>query len=129
MSRALQMAVSGRDFDFDRSVSYDEERKEHFHRLARKQLRLVAKALGLAPGTFDLRCNRAGIAVSGEITLHSDHIYVQVSQSAMGRNIGILIRTCQGRRDYTGGPNNFASLDLLHQPAELALRIKAVCHV
>ena len=42
----------------------------------------------------------------------------------MGSNSGILFRSCDGRRDYHGGVNNFAPLDLLHSPAELARRIK-----
>ena len=45
---------------------------------------------------------------------------MQVSQPATGYDTGILFRSCEGRRDYTGGRNNFASLDLLHRPAELA---------
>ena len=66
----------------------------------------------------------AGVAVSGEITLHSDWLYIQVSQSVMGSNCGILFRSCDGRRDYVGGVNNFAPLDLLHQPEQLVRRIK-----
>ena len=62
--------------------------------------------------------------MSGEVTLHADRLYVQVSQPATGRDTGILFRSCEGRRDYVGGPNNFASLDLLHRPAELVRRIK-----
>jgi hypothetical protein len=109
-----------RVFDFRKSVSYDDIRKREFHRLARRQLGLVAKALQLPASSFDLRSNSAGIAVSGEITLHSDQLYVQVSQPFGGFDSGILIRTCQGRKDYVGGPNNFASLDLLHEPERLA---------
>jgi hypothetical protein len=54
---------------------------------------------------------------------------VQVSQSAMGYHSGVLFRTCKGRKDYVGGPNNFASLDLLNRPDELAHWIREVCHV
>jgi hypothetical protein len=89
----------------------------------------VATALGLKADTYYLRSNQAGIAVSGEITLHGDHLYVQVSQSAMGYHSGVLFRTCKGRKDYVGGPNNFASLDLLNRPDELAHWIREVCHV
>jgi hypothetical protein len=67
------------------------------------------------------------IAVSGEVTLHADRHYVQASQSAMGFDTGILFRSCEGRRDYVGGRNNFASLDLLHHPAELAALIRRHC--
>jgi hypothetical protein len=64
------------------------------------------------------------IAVSGEATLHGDRLYVQVSQPATRADTGILFRTCEGRRDYTGGRNNFASLDLLHRPEKLAALIR-----
>jgi hypothetical protein len=52
---------------------------------------------------------------------------VQVSQPATRADTGILFRTCEGRRDYTGGRNNFASLDLLHRPQELAALIHRHC--
>jgi hypothetical protein len=123
MSRTLNV------FDFRKSVAYDAEAKRLFHSRARSQLRRIAIALGLKADAYDLRSNQAGIAVSGEITLHSDRLYVQVSQSAMGYHSGVLFRTCKGRKDYVGGPNNFASLDLLNRPDELAHWIREVCHV
>ncbi len=116
-------------FDFGKPVAYDEYAKRLFHSRARSQLRRLATVLDLSPGSYDLRSNRAGIAVSGEITLHTEHLYVQASQSAMGNANGILFRTCKGRKDYVGGPNNFASLDLLNSPEALAQRIRERCHV
>ncbi|OAF16500.1 hypothetical protein AYJ54_38050 [Bradyrhizobium centrolobii] len=115
--------------DFRRPIAYDAAAKRLFHNRARSALRHVATALGLQPGDYDLRSNQGGIAVSGEITLHSDQLYVQASQSAMGFQRGILFRTCSGRKDYVGGPNNFASLDLLNRPEELAYWIREVCRV
>jgi hypothetical protein len=123
------MPTTSKPFDFQKRVAYDDDAKEAFHRNARRQLKLLAAALGLPTGAFDLRSNKGGIAVSGEITLHADHLYVQVCQPATGWDTGVLIRTCKGRKDYYGGPNNFASLDLLNQPEDLARRIKEVCHV
>jgi hypothetical protein len=123
------MSRTSNAFDFRKSVAYDAEAKRLFHSRAKSQLRRVATALGLEPDSSDLRSNEAGIAVSGEITLHSDHLYVQVSQSAMGYHSGILFRTCKGRKDFVGGPNNFASLDLLNRPDELAHWIREVCDV
>ena len=123
------MSRTSNAFDFRKSVAYDAEAKRLFHSRARSQLRRIATALGLEPRSYDLRSNQAGIAVSGEITLHGDHLYVQVSQSAMGYHSGILLRTCKGRKDYVGGPNNFASLDLLNRPGELAHWIREVCDV
>jgi hypothetical protein len=66
------------------------------------------------------------IAVSGEITLHHDDIYIQVCQPATGADSGILIRTCEGRRDYTGGRNHFAPLRLLDDTLTMAAQVRAV---
>lgn len=116
-------------FDFRKRVAYDDDAKRLFHHHARRQLRLLADALGLAPGAYDLRSNQGGIAISGEVTLHADHLYVQACQPATGHDSGVMYRTCRGRKDYTGGPNNFASLDLLNDPGQLARSIRAACRV
>jgi hypothetical protein len=111
-------------FDSRKRVAYDPEAKRRFHTQARRRLLELAAALGFSPCAFDLRSNQGGIAVSGEVTLHADRLYVQVSQPALGADSGVLFRSCAGRRDYVGGVNNFASLDLLHEPGALALRIR-----
>ena len=111
-------------FDFRKRVAYDPEAKRLFHVHARRRLLELAATLGLSPCSFDLRSNAGGIAVSGEVTLHADHLYVQASQPAFGADSGILFRSCDGRRDYVGGVNNLASLDLLHDPEALARRIR-----
>ncbi|HEX3861103.1 MAG TPA: hypothetical protein VHY35_05370 [Stellaceae bacterium] len=110
-------------FDFRERVAYNHERKQLFHRQAKRQLRVLATALRLQRGDYDLCSNTAGIAVSGEVTLHGDHLYVQVSQPATGSDTGVLFRSCTGRRDYVGGRNHFAGLDMLHAPNELAALI------
>jgi len=111
--------------DWYARCAYDPEVKQRFHTAARARLRRLATTLRFPLGSFDLRSNLGGIAVSGEITLHHDDVYIQVCQPASGADSGILIRACQGRRDYTGGRNHLASLDLLHRRAELARCIKA----
>jgi hypothetical protein len=122
------MPKTSKAFDFRKSVAYNGAAKVLFHNRAKRQLRQLAQALGLADEAYDLRSNKAGIAVSGEITLHADDLYVQVSQPATGSDTGVLFRRCKGRKDYVGGPNNFASLDMLNDPEELARRIKEACH-
>ena len=114
-------------FDFRKRVAYDDDAKRLFHHHARRQLRLLADALGLAPGAYDLRNNEGGMAVSGEITMHADHLYVQACQPATGHDSGVMFRTCQDRKDYTGGRNNFTSLDRLNDPDQLARAIRAAC--
>src|SRR5712672_2649532 len=93
----------------------------------RRRLKQLAAALCLPPQSYDLRSNAGGIAVSGEATLHADHLYVQACQPATGQDTGILFRTCQDRKDYHGGPNNFASIELLNRPEDLARRITEAC--
>lgn len=102
------------------SVSYDQDRKAAFHRAAAVVLRQLAKALGYKRGEFDLRHCQGGIAVSGEITLHSDTLYVQLAQSCLGPNMGFMWRTCKGRKDYTGGPNQWATWEALLDLPRLA---------
>ena len=118
---------SSTGFNFRRPVAYDAAGKRAFHSRARSQLRRLAATLGLGPGCYDLRSNYGGI-VSGEAVLYTDRFYVQVCQPATGHDSGILFRTCKGRNDYVGGPNNFASLDLLNCPDELSRRIREACH-
>lgn len=94
-------------------------RKEKFHSLARRQLRKLANEIGLTSKDYDLRTNKAGPAVSGETTLHTATLYVQISQGFGG--IGeVMFRACDGRKDYTGRANHFAPAGALDDPAEFA---------
>jgi len=105
---------------------YAPDDKRRFHSTARARLRQLANKLRFSVGSYDLRSSQGGVAVSGEITLHHEAVYIQVSQSALGGGMGVLIRTCQGRRDYTGGPNNFVPLAMLDDIPALAARVRAV---
>lgn len=109
--------------NWTKDCGYDAAQKRVFHSTALARLRRLAAELGLPSGSYDLRSNQGGIAVSGEITLHHEQVYVQVSQ---GFGPGVLIRTCRGRRDYTGGPNNWAELALLDDVPALAARVRMV---
>ena len=106
--------------NWHRPCAYDPDVKETFHRTARARLRKLANLMGWQESSFDLRNNRAGVAVSGEIILHHDRVYIQVSQPATGHDSGILIRRCKDRKDYTGERNHFASLSLLDDLPALA---------
>lgn len=107
-----------------RGIGYDPEAKRAFHREARSALRVAARHLGLGPDQYDLRSNFAGHAVSGEITLHADHIYVQVSISPMGRGREVLFRGCRDRRDYLGTSNHFCDIAVLADPVKFAARVR-----
>ncbi|MGO9475971.1 MAG: hypothetical protein ACLPWS_21585 [Rhodomicrobium sp.] len=108
------------------SCAYNDAQKRAFHATGRKRLKALAAALGFEPESYDLRSNLGGIAVSGEVTLHHSALYVQICQPATACDSGILIRTCKGRKDYTGGPNNFAPLSRLDDIPRLAERCRAV---
>jgi hypothetical protein len=103
-----------------KSCAYNEPQKHLFHREARKRLRELAEALCLPRNSYDLRSSKGGVAVSGEITLHGETLYVQVCQPATGADSGVLIRTCLGREDFTGGPNHFLPLSALDDIERLA---------
>ena len=70
-----------------------------------------------------VRFNPGGCAVSGEVTLHTDHVYIQFSGD-LHNQLGVLIRTCKGRKDYCGGPNQWINSTV--SVAELARRVLAV---
>lgn len=101
---ALKLAELG-------DVSYKLFEKKAFATAGRAFLRDLAKRLGLQKGQFDLRYNEGGIAVSGEVTLHSESLYVQISQ-LFGRT-SVLYRGCRGRKDYCGLTNHTVSIDEL----------------
>lgn len=105
LSMATLQQLKNKDF------SYNEDNKSQLHRAGTKALKALAAKLALPAGSFDVRSNKGGIAVSGEITLHSDKLYVQISDSSSGRGLQVLFRTCNGRKDYSGGINNFANID------------------
>jgi hypothetical protein len=91
--------------------------KDRFHSMGRARLRAVAKTMGLASGSYDIRSNKAGPAITVEVTLHAERFYLQIGGSC-GRRI--LLRQCKGRKDYCGGQNFFLPLALLNDVTEMA---------
>lgn len=85
--------------------------KEAFHKAGLTFLRKLSKELGLQRGEFGIRSNLAGVAVSGEVTLHSNDIYVQLYESFVGQGgVSVLYRSCRSRMDCTGHQNHYASM-------------------
>lgn len=83
-------------------------RKLAMHKDGKAFLKQLADVLGLEKKDYDLRSNMAGIAVSGEVTLHSDHLYLQLHESCVGGGgLELLYRACDGRRDFCGKRNHF----------------------
>ena len=109
-----------------KELSYNEDNKNKFHRQAKRDLKEFASRIGLSSSDYDLRSNKGGIAVSGEVTLHADNIYIQISKPCYGKRNEILFRTCNGRKDYTGNTNNFTSAMNLLEDDYLKDRVKAL---
>jgi len=88
-----------------RSVAYTTNEKAVFHRDGMKLLKTLALECGVKA---DFRSNKGGIAVSGEVTMHGDTVYVQLHQAITSpAPFRFLVRTCKGRKDYSGGTNYF----------------------
>jgi hypothetical protein len=94
-------------------VSYNEAAKKEFLRLCRQTAVRIATEMGLGEDDYEVRVNKAGIAVSGEVTLHTDRHYVQFSQFYGSPGTGFLVRSCKGRKDYTGGQNHYVKWENL----------------
>jgi hypothetical protein len=92
-------------------ISYDVNLKKEFLHAGYSALNGLAGLMGLDSSDFDLRINEGGIASSGDITLHGNELYVQISQRSPSTNI--LFRTCKSRKDFVGDSNNYATIDQL----------------
>lgn len=99
----------GSDASWRGSDAMQHSMKAEFKLLGRKVLKRLAEDLGLAK-EFDLRWNAGGTAVSGEVTLIADRVYVQMNVFG---DLGILVRPCKSRKDYAGGPNRFVPYEAL----------------
>lgn len=96
-----------------KEIGYNEPNKKIFTREARKVLKAIAERLGLEKGEFDIRVNAGGIAGSGEVKLHTDKLYLTISQGSCGRLTAQMFRSCNGRKDYSGGSNNWVDASKL----------------
>jgi hypothetical protein len=89
---------------------YAATNKARFRALAMKMLKELRQ---LTDTQADVRFNPGGIAVSGDATLHGDRFYVSFNADGISSGLGIMYRTCNGKRDYTGGRNCWWSWDRL----------------
>lgn len=113
------------------SCGYNPAAKKEFHRITAKYLKRLQRQLDGMYGEGGLRHNQGGIAVSGEITLHLERLYVQVSEpfAQWGEKKIVMFRECNGLKDYTGGQNNFATASDLIDTVRMARLIQSRCTV
>jgi hypothetical protein len=106
-------------------LAYNPDLKAVFHQRGKVLLARIAQDLGYAKGGYDLRSNTGGIAVSGDITLHTDDLYIQFAQCCGGPSLDILYRDCKDRQDFIGGRNRFMRFDDLRDYATALARFAA----
>lgn len=107
-----------------RGVSYDEDAKRVFLSEGRSAMRRLAEALQLPEGTYDVRVNKGGIAVSGEVTLHGEEVWVRLAISSFGHDREIAYRKVRGRADHVGDRNRWASVRDLLAPDRFAHKLR-----
>lgn len=103
--KALHRMYGCTDFSY-----CDTSLKRGLHKDSAAYLRMLAEQLALPEDSYEIRQSEGGIAGSGEITLHSGSLYVQISQWSGYAGVMFLIRGCRSRADYTGGTNNTVKL-------------------
>ena len=94
----------------------DMDVKKNAHQRASRLLQSFAvDYLGIERSKYEVRSNRAGVACSGEVTLHTEAfvgtygIYIQIGQFSVGTGT-ILYRCCDNMADYKGYRNNWSSV-------------------
>lgn len=96
--------------------------KKTFLNLGKVFLRALSKDLGLRNAR--ITSNPGGIAVSGDCTLigmwENSGIYINLSQFCSGKYV-LLYRTARNLRDYTGGRNQFLTVEDLRKLSYPAL--------
>ena len=91
-------------------LSYNAQNKKEFHRVGKKVLRQIADALGLSKNNYEIRSCLGGIAVGGEVILHSDSLYISIQEGSFD---DIMYRHVKSRKDYSGDVNCWMSCDYL----------------
>ena len=88
---------------------YNAAAKRQWLSTARSIAKALAAQLSLPAGSFNIRTNKGGDAVPGEVILHGENLYVCIGTSMPGGELIGFARSCKGRKDYTGGVNRWLS--------------------
>lgn len=91
------------------AAPYDAAAKRRWLSTARSFAKALATQLELPKGSYEVRTNKGGIAVPGEVTLHGENLYVCIGTSMPGGELVGFARSCNGRKDYSGGVNRWLS--------------------
>ena len=94
----------------NKTTELTETAKRNFHNRMARALRSLALEMGIL-ADCDIRSCKGGPGVWGEVVLHHEKVYVQV-HFAYGEP-RVMYRTCEGRKDYSGGVNRFMTVEQL----------------
>ncbi|MCZ7861858.1 hypothetical protein O9X98_10765 [Agrobacterium salinitolerans] len=111
-------------YDWTQSCTKSREDKERFHSVAKRQLKALAKDLGLAAGSFEIRSSMGGGAVSGEISLQHHDFRIEASNPGSRQERGLRMHTCANRGNDAkfNGDNHYAPLTWLEDADRPKLR-------
>lgn len=122
----------------DQNLSYADAhiKQNAHHRAARVLQSFATDYLGLHKSQFTVRSNKAGVACSGEVTLHTEKfdglpfgIYIQICQNFTGNTV--LYRACNDAADYHGYRNQWTSFTQAfgsqEGTAEFAATVRSLC--
>ena len=106
------------------SYPIDPDLKDHYHRLGRCVLKQLAIDLGLNEDSYEIKSLYGGPAVAGDISLHADHLYVDIGSTAvpaitargLSQNCRVMYRYCRDRKDSFGGRNHWCLIEDLTDP-------------
>lgn len=90
---------------------------ERFHRKYEIVLRYIVRAMGLQEDQYDIE-HIPGVTGYGVVSLHTDHIYVMMGGWSWSMD-NFQYRACNGRKDYLGGENMYASIKDLKHPEKV----------
>lgn len=97
--------------------------KQVFHEQGKRLLQQIARDLGYDNEQYDIRSNKGGTAVWGEVVFHADDLYIQLR---IGAGLDLLYRSCSGRRDYVGKNNQWMRYTDFQQYFEVIAQLKKV---
>lgn len=104
-----------------RGVEYDAAAKERFHEDGRRAMRMLASALGLAVGSYEVRSFTGTIDQSGHILLAAADVAVVLRIGRPHEDREVSYRAVTGGHDQ---PNRFTSIRDLLKPERFAERLR-----
>lgn len=99
------------------SLEYNTDTKDRWHRLGKRIAKVLAEYMGLKPSEYGIKSDKETIRTSGNITLTTDTLHIQLSISGFDSAIGFLYRR-------HGEHNQFMKWDELLDLEAAALKIQ-----